>query len=304
MTRGFVTIATGDLRYHKIAYNLLLSYRAFAKEPLPFAIISDRESRYTRHFDDMIIMRDAECSYTDKIKLPRYIPYDETIFIDSDCLAYTDLNAFWDAFPKDVPFSAFGKSLPLDCEWGWFRPENVGRYRELVRYIPDFVGGVYFLRKGDELNSFADIAEAIRDTYGDYTFRQFDKPSDETVFALAMAVNDYRTVPERAGEVCAYFHKIYCDADIGTGRLRYASRYDPEGFVHKRGSMIHWGSGNTYRSVYLTEVYKLRRKLRGKNTGEVRAAVFRKAAPVYTYWMFAGKKLRRKINKLKNRKKK
>ena len=45
--KGFVTIATGQERYYKLARNLLHSYRLFAKDPFPFAIISDRENEYT-----------------------------------------------------------------------------------------------------------------------------------------------------------------------------------------------------------------------------------------------------------------
>ena len=43
MTKGFVTIATGKEAYFILAYNLLNSYRKFTKEPLPFAIITDKE---------------------------------------------------------------------------------------------------------------------------------------------------------------------------------------------------------------------------------------------------------------------
>ena len=34
----------------------------------------------------------------DKIDIMRYSPYDETIFIDSDCIAFNDLNAYWKDF--------------------------------------------------------------------------------------------------------------------------------------------------------------------------------------------------------------
>ena len=42
-TIGFFTVATGDEHYYKIAANLLRSYRRFTPEPLPFAILADRE---------------------------------------------------------------------------------------------------------------------------------------------------------------------------------------------------------------------------------------------------------------------
>ena len=47
MTRGFVTIATGDEQYYRIAANLLRSYRFFSASPMPFALICDRENEYS-----------------------------------------------------------------------------------------------------------------------------------------------------------------------------------------------------------------------------------------------------------------
>ena len=49
--RGFVTIATGNESYYRIARNLLRSYRMNSSRPLPFALIADRENQYTKEFD-------------------------------------------------------------------------------------------------------------------------------------------------------------------------------------------------------------------------------------------------------------
>ena len=105
--RGFVTIATGADRYYVLAQNLLHSYKCFAQEPLPFAIIADRENAYTAEFDHVILISDASNSYNDKLKLFRELPYDETIFIDADSLAYGDLNVWWDIFSQAGDFSLF-----------------------------------------------------------------------------------------------------------------------------------------------------------------------------------------------------
>lgn len=98
MTRGFVTIATGDEWYYRIAVNLLRSYRLFSAKPLPFAIICDRTLPCTSEFDQVILIDRPFRSYLDKLHLPRLIPFDETIFIDADCLAFRDLNDFGVAF--------------------------------------------------------------------------------------------------------------------------------------------------------------------------------------------------------------
>ena len=114
--KGFVTIATGNSMYYIMARNLLLSYRHFAKDPLPFAIICDRTNRYTDCFDDVILLRNPSRSYNDKLCLPSLVPYDQTIFIDADCLAYSDLNDMWKMFEGAPAFGVLGRQLPLDSE--------------------------------------------------------------------------------------------------------------------------------------------------------------------------------------------
>ena len=117
--RGFVTIATGHERYYALARNLLRSYRCFAETPVPFAIIADRENEYTAEFDHVILISDASNSYNDKLKLFRELPYEETIFIDADSLAYGDLNTWWDIFRNAGDFSLFGYAWrDLDCGRG------------------------------------------------------------------------------------------------------------------------------------------------------------------------------------------
>ena len=44
-TRGFITIATGEEKYYRFAVNLLMSYRLYCPNPMPFAIMCDQKIR-------------------------------------------------------------------------------------------------------------------------------------------------------------------------------------------------------------------------------------------------------------------
>lgn len=137
--RGFVTIATGDIRYYEIAHNLLISYRRFSSEHNPFAIICDRLNEFTEEFDVQIVIEDAANNFLDKLKLFRELPFDETIFIDADSLAYGDLDVWWSLFRDGADFSVFGFAFEdLKCGKGWFRPEGTGPYRDRISFIPSF----------------------------------------------------------------------------------------------------------------------------------------------------------------------
>lgn len=165
MTRGFVTIATGHERYFNLAKNLLYSYRQFASVKYPFAIICDKENEYTPEFDDVILMKSAHCNYLDKLSLYDYLPYDETIFIDADSLAYGDLDEWWDIFKDASDFSLFGYMWKdLNSGRGWFVPDGLREFKDRVTYIPDFNGGIYFMRRGRRAKRFSDWQIILRNT--------------------------------------------------------------------------------------------------------------------------------------------
>ena len=176
MTRGFITIATGDERYYRIAANLLHSYRLVSADPMPFALICDKENEFSKDFDQTILLDAPRYSYLDKLYLPDLIPYDETIFLDADCIAYRDLNDFWIAFENGTDFSAFGKDYPASYPYAWFKPEDTGEFANTIKSIPDFIGGVYFLRKGPHLRAFSETCRYILKNYHRFKFRQFTAP--------------------------------------------------------------------------------------------------------------------------------
>lgn len=279
MTRGFVTIATGSDRYYRLATNLLHSYRLFSSDPMPFALICDRINDYTREFDDLVLLDSPFRSYVDKLYLPKYAPYDETIFIDADSLAYRDLNGFWDAFEHGSVFSVFGNDYPTDYPYAWFKPEDTGQFADTIRSIPDFVGGVYYMRKTPDLEAFAETSWYIMKNYHCYKFRQFEDPSDETIFALAMSVHGYTTAGESSLPVCFYPHCNKFKADLTTGSVCYDNRYHPEKGLLYDAFMVHWGSGITKRPVYCLEEFKLNQLMKGKKPSRI--SVFLASAGIW-----------------------
>lgn len=252
--RGFVTIATGQERYYKLAANLLLSYRRFAAEPLPFAIIADRENAYTAAFDHVIIISDPENSYNDKLKLFRELPYDETIFIDADSLAYGDLNVWWDMFADCGDFSLFGYAWrDLVCGRGWFVPSGMGEFAEKIHFIPDFNGGVYYMRNTPVCEEVFRIASHCAAHYADYRFNGFSTPADEPVLALGMAVCGLEPL-NQDGELIFAPRRKQLRADISVPRAEFRTS---GGKVFPRVRLIHFSNYRTQLAFYRNEVAKL-----------------------------------------------
>ena len=255
--RGFVTIATGADRYYVLAQNLLHSYKCFAQEPLPFAIIADRENAYTAEFNHVILISDASNSYNDKLKLFRELPYDETIFIDADSLAYGDLNVWWDIFSQAGDFSLFGYAWrDLHCGRGWVSPSGMKEFKEQIAFIPDFNGGVYYMRNTDACKKVFDIANYCAEHYHNYQFNGFPSPADEPVLALGMAVCGFAPM-DIPGELIFAPPRNKLDADISVPKAIF--HQSKEKSYHVR--LIHFSNYRTQLSFYRSEVLKLNKKM-------------------------------------------
>lgn len=248
MTRGFVTIATGSAQYYKIAANLLQSYRYFAAEPLPFAIIAEEENAYTAQFDDVVLTTESTHSFLDKFLLLKLCPYDETIFIDADCLCYGDLNAYFQVFANSTDFSAIGVNVDLHAKEGaWYDVEGIGKYGELISYKSRVHAGVCFIRKSEKLaKMYADCME-LCENFDSLYFHTCPRSVDECVFGVAMPMNGMRCEREIPTMLAAWPCCTRVTADILRGRLSYAT---PWAGYTKRGILMHWGTSQTYQPLY------------------------------------------------------
>lgn len=251
MTKGFITVATGKEDYYKLARNLLHSYRFFSTSPLPFAILADRENEYTSEFDDVLLFMDGtDHSYLDKLELGKYLPYDVTIFIDADCLAYGDLNSLFHYFDTADDFSCFGRVLPLDDKTGWFEYDNLGELKDNVSYVVGLHGGIYYMRKSETCSLIFSTAKELVKDYKQFRFKgKFDTPGDEPLIALSMALNNCRPVPFIREAICCYWEHEKCmDVDISEGRAEILS--DPRG----KTILVHWGTRFTRGLLYQKQI--------------------------------------------------
>lgn len=249
--KGFITVATGSEEYYRLACNLLHSYHYFCKESLPFAVLTDRINEWTSEFDDVILFKDAATnSYLDKLSLGEYLPYDINIFIDSDCLAFNDLNKLFDYFENADDFSCFGRVLPLDDKTGWFEYENLGEQQEKVSYLVGLHGGIYYMRKGEVCDQVFRDAKAFVSDYPKYKFKgKFSNPGDEPLIALSMAVNNCHPIPFVLEAICCYWeHVNHMTIDISRGlaRIEQKPKYN--------AILLHWGTRYTRRLEYQKQV--------------------------------------------------
>lgn len=252
MTHGFITIATGDEQYYKMAANLLHSYRHFSGKPLPFAILADRENAYTAEFDAVKMFSEAHRNYLDKLQMYEYLPYDVNIFIDADCLAYGDLNDLFEVFGNADDFSCFGRVLPLDDTTGWFEYKNLGGYKDRVEYVVGLHGGIYYMRKTDKCKAVFETAKVLVPNYRDFLFKgNFTTPGDEPLIALSMALNGCKPIPHDLTKILCYWeHQGRVKPSIKKGRALAED-------IEINTTLLHWGTRFTRMPLYCREVADL-----------------------------------------------
>ena len=254
-SKGFVTLATGKEEYYIMAYNLLMSYKLFSSNPMNFAIVCDRENEYTKYFDDVVILQNSTKSYMDKLLLLKYSPYDENIFIDADCLAYADLNEYWKTFDKCDDFSCYGSKFSIKSKDGMFSDTDIDVYKSKVSYSILLHGVIYFIRKGEKCNKLYSTCLDIISNYNKLYFKGFEKPADEPVLALAMALHNFSPVQRKTKYYVFFPMAKTFRCDISKGILSYSTFKDQR---IDGGMLVHWGNVNIKRRKYKVEILKMK----------------------------------------------
>ena len=253
MIKGFVTIATGDIKYFKLARNLLRSYRENTDNSYKFALITNEINIYTDEFDDVVLLDNASNSWMDKIELLSKCPYDENIFIDADCLIYNDINYLWDNFRNADDFSCFGLALPLDSKKGWFT-SDVKKYYD-IHFVTHLHGMLYYIKKGETIDRMYDLCNKIITDYNNFEFKAFnDILADEPVFSLAMAIMNLRPIAREPQYYCfvpyaTSFHSNYLKRNV-----HFENPTDGE---IVGCDIVHWGNKNTELALYKSEKDKI-----------------------------------------------
>ena len=281
--RGFITIATGNIHYYEIATNLLRSYRCFCENPLPFAILCDCENNYTQEFDETILCKNCSSSYVDKLLLLDASPFLETIFIDADCLAFSNLNDLFDIFAHADDFSCLGNIMKLDEKSsGWFtinsfpkttqNPEVVNQLKaKQLPYSVGIHGGIYFFRKTELTKQvFLDAKNVIKH-YNCYSFRVFDNPADEPAFALAMAMNNCKPIPYSEYALSCYWNtKLDMCFNRGFAKrtngiqvplVHFGTRYTMTPFYNKQIEQMNFIINNMSITEYWYKILKCNIKI-------------------------------------------
>jgi hypothetical protein len=272
MSAGLITIAYGPHKYMRMAEALALSYRRW-NPTLPFCVVTDAaNAERLRAFYDIVLIIDPSYGkgVAQKLCVDRYSPFDETLFVDSDCVFYHDPKLTWDGYATD-DFVIKG--------WRYLTRQdqhvNVGDLPTLLAQtglekIGSFNSGIFYFRKTERAQRLFDTSREVYARRADLAFKPFKNApvAHEPVLAIAM-------------EMCGIGFYPW---DPATGMETWISMRDMqsvnvlkgESKVTKHGqivepAVIHYNVDGQISLAYLLDIFRL--EYEHKPFGELRARI-------------------------------
>jgi hypothetical protein len=189
--RGVLTLAFGKPMFLELAKALARSLRLHDPR-VPRAIVTDASDPDLLNLFDIKIDHHPEygSDVEQKLFLDRYSPFDETLFIDSDCLVIRKLDPFWAAF-RESDFGACGRRILRGGE----KDEFVDVDRVLQHFgltgLPKFNGGIYYFKRNATASLVFETARGLIGRADELGFRSFRGGglADEALYSVAMALH-------------------------------------------------------------------------------------------------------------------
>lgn len=254
---GVLIIAIGAERYIRQAETLILSLR-HNMPALPIAVVTDSDRLDRFGCQRIAVDYSMPIATAQKLLLDRYSPFDQTLFIDSDCI----VTRAFDTQLRDLERYAFTPVLEHlvapDGQDPYVADLGAALAKIGGRAFPKFNGGIYFFRKGETATTIFSLARQYFADYPAYGIKAFDRggPGDETVLALAMAATDQLDLYDDSGLLMrtptGILGPIHIEPLGGGTRFRRA-----EGLVEP--AICHFAGHFIFRPEYLLADEALRR---------------------------------------------
>lgn len=268
MNKNIITIATDKSLYVKYACNLAQSFLLWHKQAdIRFFIVTDLPELIPLTIRSQInIIKIKKGSlgngFSPKLYLDKVAPIGQTLFIDSDCLIFGNLNNVFEKF-RGNSVSVIGNYI---AEGDWFGDIEAICKQFNIKHLPKFNGGIYYLENGNIASKTYQLARNIEKDYDKLGFvRLRNKPNDEVIMALAMQLEGLKPIIDDGTIMsdpfaCPGNYKL----DIKTGKTLMINPPEPSPVhrywykFHKVSPLIvHFLGSHTTDYQYKSETAKL-----------------------------------------------
>lgn len=183
---GILTIATGDRFYLKLAIRLVQSIRV-AGSSLPVSLATDLDLTRSqrRLFDQIVQVPKGLPVYESKLRLDELSPYDNTLFVDGDCLAISSPDFVFSEY-ADVSFMIESRGKIRDGFWYGVCVQDFCKQNG-IDAIQGLNGGIYYFNRSEHAQRVFRRARDVASNYCKYGFRMLrDSIPDEPCFSMAV----------------------------------------------------------------------------------------------------------------------
>lgn len=192
VNRNVLTIAVGKEIYVDMSSNLARSFLYWHPETnINFQLVTDQPHLIPFDILDkikVVLIKAGEFgeSFSSKLYLDKLSGDGQTLFIDSDCLIFGNLDNVFERF-KGHSVSVIGTYIKTG---EWFGDIEMICKSYNIPHMPKFNGGIYYLEKGDMATSVYATARELEKKYDEIGFvRLRNSPNDEVLMALAMQLH-------------------------------------------------------------------------------------------------------------------
>jgi hypothetical protein len=198
MSQGYLLLALGK-RYIDECVFLAKTLRR-QDDWRPISLVINPEDEYYAmskgDFDKIIyfnphgeIWTDCQNNFEKYCLYPRlyfsdYLPYDETIIVDSDVLCQYSTDYIWSYLSnRTSPIAMMGRLY--DPNWHWGHIQTV--WKSYGKHVPHVHGGFFYLRKDQILGEFFQYCRDAFWKYDEYGCKRWYQNGrvDEIIFAIA-----------------------------------------------------------------------------------------------------------------------
>jgi len=250
---GIITIAQGEKRYIEMAKMLALSL-SITNPGIERAVITDAADDEFDGLYDIYIPYNKTYGegLSQKLYLDKYSPFDETFFIDADCLVFNSLEPVL-ALCKKHSFVVFGDEVISTGEW-YMDVAYICKKFNLVN-IPLFNGGTYYFTKTDIAYKIYNKARELKSNYIELGFKDFrGSINEEPLIAVAMAINNTGAVNDNG---TAMRTPIGLIGPLKIDILKNTCLFNKEGVIVEP-VILHFSGGFSKGFHYKREIAKLK----------------------------------------------
>lgn len=187
--QGILVMAHGKQRFINMAKNIAMSYKLTNIE-IPIALVTDSSDKDLKKLYDYIIPFNPAFGkgLIQKIYMNEYTVFEETLYIDVDCLVIRNIGFLWELFQlQNANVSVIGRKV---YEGKLFGVELTQIKNKLnLNYMISFNGGVYYFKSTQKAHEIFKTAKELVNRYQELGVDLMrGEKNEEPLFSLAMSI--------------------------------------------------------------------------------------------------------------------